>query len=217
MTTAYADKSYVSLKRDLNNNLGRAGNSAINWLNARPVYISTKTSGFDQYSQIIELAVIDADLNVLYHSQFLPSVPIDEEAQSMHGINLSSLQDRPTWSKALPELRKLVAGRKIIMFNALFETRVMQQSCIAFGEPIEWVDNLHINCAMYLAANGYGTDNRYGTASFEYALLKAKVTGYSKTTGAVAANYALAMLVKNIAQYTIDINRGLQISLKVAS
>jgi DNA polymerase III epsilon subunit-like protein len=216
MLTGCHDKSNLSLKRDLNNNLGRAGNTAINWLAQKPIYISTKTSGFGEYSQIIELAVLDANLNVLFHSQFMPSVDIDREAQALHGINLSALQDRPKFSELVPQLRKIVANRKVIMFNGLFETRIMKQSCFASSVAIDWIDDLQLNCAMYLSANAYGTDNRYGTTSIENAFMKAKITGFSQASGAVAANYALALLVRNIAQYTLDINKDLEMSLQLA-
>jgi DNA polymerase III epsilon subunit-like protein len=202
MKNTLFDKDNVSIKRELNSQLGRAGKIAINWLKHSPIYISTKTSGTGKFAQLIEIAILDCDQSVLFHSQIKPSVKIDDDMLEQHCIDFSSLSDRPSWSQVAATVQELTKDRRIIMFDVLFETRILKQSCIAHNIDFDWVDDLSIDCAMNLATITYGIDNRYGTTSIEYAMKKANITGYKADTGAVAATYAIIQLIKIIADYT---------------
>ena len=101
----------------------------------------------------------------------------------------------------LAQIISIVEYRPIVMFNAIFNTRILKQSCQAFDLPIDWLDSLAVNCAMYLAANAYGTDNRYGTVSMAFAMQKAKVIGFRDDNGAVAEGYALVQILKLMANH----------------
>ena len=192
-------RSLYSLERELNNSLGRAGQVASHWLDESPIYISTKTTGSGKFAQVVEIALLDAQQNVLFHSQIQPSVAIDKDAELLHGINLSALQGRPSWPQIIDRLQQLVSGRKIIIFDAIYETRILKQSCQAYALDIDWIDKLAVNCAMYLSANAYGSDNRYGTTSMSHALQKAQVSQITAYSGAVASCYALIKLVTTTA------------------
>ena len=200
-----------SLERELASDLGRAGMVANNWLNCAPVYISTKSTGSGKFAQIIEIAVLAADQSVLFHSQLLPSVCIDSEAELSHGLNLSALQGRPRWSQVIEKLKAVIAKRNVIMFDAIYQTRLLKQSCLAFNLSFDWLDELSINCAMYLAANAYGTDNRYGTVSIQYAMQRAKVKGYTDAGPAVAGCYALIQMLQLTAGYSLEIKQRLDL------
>jgi len=212
-----SSRSHYCLQRELNTALGRAGQVASHWLDDRPAYISTKTTGSGEFAQVIEIALLDADQSVIFHSQIQPSVAIDKDAELTHGINLSSLQGRPTWPDIIGRLKQLLVGRKVIIFDAIFETRILKQSCQAYALDIEWVDALSVNCAMYLSANAYGSDNRYGTTSISHALQKAQVSQVSANSGAVASCYALIKLVAITADYA-RVRREMleELSLKIA-
>jgi len=202
MKNTLFDKDNVSIKRELNSQLGRAGKIAINWLKHSPIYISTKTTGTGKFAQLIEIAILDCDQSVMYHSQIKPTVAIDDDALEQHSIDLSSLSDRPSWPQVAATIQALIKERRIIMFDVLFETRILKQSCIAHGLEFDWIDDLNIDCAMNLATITYGIDNRYGTTSIDYAMKKANITGYKADTGAVAATYAVIQLIRIIADYT---------------
>ncbi|EPJ47693.1 MAG: hypothetical protein OFPII_11050 [Osedax symbiont Rs1] len=196
------EHSLSSLEKGLTNHLTRLGESANYWLSDHPVYLSTKSSGSGEYAQVIEIAILDADLSVLFHSQIQPTVTIDIDAEQLHGINLSSLLERPKWSEVVLQVQQLLIGRQVVVFDGLFETRLLKQSCLAFNLPLDWLDALTINSAMALAVNAYGTDNRYGTVSIEYAMIKANILGFRNDNGAVAATYALFNMLKIIAEFS---------------
>ncbi|EPJ43974.1 MAG: hypothetical protein OFPI_41070 [Osedax symbiont Rs2] len=212
-----SSRSLYSVQRELNNSLGRAGRGAANWLDDAPLYISTKNSGSGEFAQVIEIALLDASQNVIFHSQIRPSVAIDKDAEQYHAINLSSLQGRPVWPDVIDRLKNLLRGRKVIIFDAIYETRILKQSCQAYALDIEWIDALSVNCAMYLSANAYGSDNRYGTTSITHALQKAQVGQITSQSGAVASCYALIKLVTTIADYTRGRREMLdKLNLKIA-
>jgi len=202
-------KDRLILERELASSLSRAGGIALAWLNAKPIYMSMKTTGSGKDAQVIEMAILDTDQSVMFHSQILPSVAIDPEAELSHGINLSALQGRPTLSQVLAQIMSIVEYRPIVMFNAIFNTRILKQSCQAFDLPISWLDALAVNCAMYLAANAYGTNNRYGTVSMAFAMQKAKVIGFRDDNGAVAEGYALVQILKLMANHHVSVKAKL--------
>lgn len=207
-----------SLERELASDLGRASVIATNWLNTAPVYISTKSTGSGKFAQIIEIAILDTDQSVLFHSQLLPSVSIDKEAELSHGINLSALQGRPGWGQVVDEIKKIIGKRNLIMFDAIYQSRLLKQSCAAYNISFTWLDDLSINCAMYLAANAYGTDNRYGTVSIGYAMQRAKVRGYCEAAPAVASCYALVQMLQRTSGYSLAIQQSLsQMDYKISA
>ena len=211
-------KDRLSLERDLVSSLSRAGGIASNWLNAKPIYLSMKTTGSGKNAQVIEMAILDTDQSVLFHSQILPSVGIESEVEQSHGINLSSLQARPTLPQLLAQIISIVEYRPIIMFNAIFHSRILKQSCQAYDLPFDWLDSLAVNCAMYLAANAYGTDNRYGTISMQFAMQRASVIGFRDDNGAVAEGYALVQMLKLMANYNLAIKAEMaRLSIKMSA
>ncbi|NRA19968.1 MAG: hypothetical protein HRU05_05760 [Oceanospirillaceae bacterium] len=210
-----ATSTHLSIERELTGDLARAGAVAGNWHTGSPIYLSIKTTGSDQFSQVIEIAILDTDQSVLFHSQIKPSIEIDADVERSQGINASALQDRPSWPQVLDRIIPLMRQRNVIMFNALYQTRVLKQSCLAYNLSLDWLDGLAVNCSMYLAANAYGTNNRYGTISIEYAMKKAGIAGYSERSSTVAGCYAQAKMLHLMALYTEQLR--LQVAFKMSA
>jgi DNA polymerase-3 subunit epsilon len=198
MKLKYSKKTECISNSDAKFSLKPTGSVAVHWLSDKPIYLTTKTTGVDQFAQVIEIAILDTDQSVLFHSQLMPSVAIDKEADRLDGLNLSALQGRPSWPEVVEKIQAIVKNRKIIIFDSLFEMRLLKQTCQAYSLPINWIDNLAANCAMHLAANAYGVDNRYGTVSFEHALNKAAISGYHENSGTVAAAYAMVQVIRSV-------------------
>ncbi|MEH6443596.1 MAG: 3'-5' exonuclease [Oceanospirillaceae bacterium] len=198
MKSKYSNSANCVFNSDANFSLKPAGSVAVHWLSDKPVYLTTKTTGVDQFAQIIEIAILDTDQSVLFHTQLMPNVAIDKDAERLHGLNLSALQGRPYWFEVVAKIQSIVKNRKVIIFNALFEMRLLQQTCQAYNLPVNWIDNLTVSCSMHLAANAYGVDNRYGTVSFEHALSKAAIDGYHQNSGTVTAAYAMVQMIRSV-------------------
>lgn len=58
----------------------------------------------------------------------------------------------------------------VVIFNANFDVRLIEQTAKAFELDTAWIDNIKTICAMSLSADAYGATNRYGTISLSNAV-----------------------------------------------
>ena len=136
-------------------------------LQLRPVYLDTETTGLGPDAEIIEIGIIDHDGSLLYSSLVRPkSSRIEPDAQRLHGITLQHLQDAPDWNKVWIQVQTLLSGRRVGVYNAEFDLRLMRQSHKKYFLP--WtVPEQDFACIMKLYARFRGEwDSRRG--SFRY-------------------------------------------------
>lgn len=177
----------------------RAGTLALDWLRQLPVFIDTETTGFEGFAQVIELAITDASGNVLFESKLRPTVTINPRAQEVHGIKLSSLKSAPTWPQVAEKVRSLLDGRKIIAYNAPFDSRMMKQTAAAFGDPLGWWSDNNVLCAMTLAVDAFDIPKR--TLKLSDAMVYAELPWQGKAHTARADTQAMARLVSAISTF----------------
>ena len=132
--------------------------TARNWLEKRPVYLDTETTGLNNTAQIIDLAVIDTDGTVLLDTLVKPTVMIEKGAGDVHGILANAVEDAPTFDKVLPELDRVARNRYVLIYNAEFDTRLVNQSAKAHKANF---DISKTECVMLLYARFYGDWNDY--------------------------------------------------------
>ncbi|MDV0844687.1 3'-5' exonuclease [Klebsiella quasipneumoniae] len=177
----------------------RAGTLALDWLRQLPVFIDTETTGFERFAQVIELAITDASGNVLFESKLRPTVTINPKAQEVHGINLSSLKSAPTWPQVAEKVRSLLDGRKIIAYNAPFDSRMMKQTAAAFGDPFGWWSDDNVLCAMKLSVDAFDIPKK--TLKLADAMAYAELSWQGKAHTALADTQAMARLVSAISTF----------------
>ena len=102
---------------------------------ARPVYLDTETTGLDPKDEIVEISIVDEDGSVLLDNFVRPSQPIPSEATRIHGITNEDVKTALRWPFLWREVRPLLAGRLIVMYNADFDVRMMRQSMITYRQP----------------------------------------------------------------------------------
>ncbi|HGY0710808.1 TPA: exonuclease domain-containing protein [Vibrio cholerae] len=192
-------RAILAVKAKLNSKEAKTSCRAIRWLDENPLFLDTETTGLDDQAQILELAISDAQGCILFETRLRPTVPIDPDAEGVHGITVESLANSTTWPEVSTQVRKILCGRSLVIFNADFDTRMFQQTAAAFGEPVEWVSELKTHCAMYLAADAFGPTNRHGSISLADAVDFAGVTWRGAAHGAVADTLATVDLVQAIA------------------
>lgn len=202
-------RAILAIKAKLKSNEAIASCRAVHWLSENPLFLDTETTGLGDKAQILELAISDAQGTILFETRLRPTVPIDPEAESVHGITAESLANSPTWPEVSAQVRKILCGRSLVIFNSDFDTRMFRQTAAAFGEPVEWVSELKTYCAMYLAADVFGPTNRHGSISLANAVYSAGVTWQGTAHGAVADTLTTVELVKAIA----GIRRNLETEL----
>lgn len=202
-------RAIMALKAKLRSNEAFAGEIACAWLAEDPLFLDTETTGLGYKDQIVELALADAAGHVHFETRIKPTIPIEPDAAAIHGIDDSALTSAPAWPDVAHHVKELVAGRPVVIFNAEFDSRMVYQTCTAFGESSDWWEAIETRCAMYLAAKAFGATNRYGTISLSTATSIAGVSWTGAAHSATADTLATVELVNAIAAYRRDIERQL--------
>ncbi len=139
----------------MNQNQFYAVRQARAWLELKPVYLDTETTGFDSSGQIIDLALIDSDGQALINTLIRPTIPIPEKATAIHGISNEDIIDAPGFNEILVNLVKLTANRRVIIYNAAFDQRLLRQSAAAHRLKKPCIKS-NVVCVMRLYSQFFG-------------------------------------------------------------
>jgi DNA polymerase-3 subunit epsilon len=140
----------------------QAAATAKAWLEMSPIFLDTETTGLQSDDEICELAIIDAAGQALVNTLIKPSIPIPSEAYLIHGITDQDVTGAPSMRDVANQLAALLRGRLVVIYNADFDHRLINQSLRAAGLHPERVANPAV-CAMRLYARFAGIWNpRHG-------------------------------------------------------
>jgi DNA polymerase III subunit epsilon len=123
------------------------------------VFLDTETTGLDGRAEIVDIAVVDHRGNVLLETLIRPAVRIPAEASSIHGIYDHRVVGAPSWEQVCRELAPLLANRRIVVFNAGYDRRIIRQCCAQSRLPMPdsaW------ECAMLAYAEYVGERSPWG-------------------------------------------------------
>lgn len=111
-------------------------------------------------SQIIELAIIDVQGNVLFNSLIKPKSKIRQDNQSVavHGIRNEILVYSPEWSDLHEKIAGILQNRQVVSYNGDFHRAMIGQTCEKYGLPCP---EFTMHCAMELYAAWYGHLSQY--------------------------------------------------------
>jgi DNA polymerase-3 subunit epsilon len=115
--------------------------------------LDTETTGLDKYAQVIEVAAVDLRGNTLFNQRVKPTVEISAGAQKVHGINMSELLNEKTWNHVAIPWEEAIEGKTIIIYNAPFDVRLLDQTYAAINATRPKFRGL---CAMDLCTKYYG-------------------------------------------------------------
>lgn len=115
--------------------------SVLNWAKAVAadrscVFLDTETTGIDGPVGIVDLAVIGHDGTVLINTLVNPEMPIPSGASNVHGIFDHHVRTAPTWRQVHADLAALLSGRRVVIYNAEYDTQVIQQCARRCGLPM---------------------------------------------------------------------------------
>ena len=102
-----------------------------------PVYLDTETTGLDRSDEIIEISVIDDSGETLFESLVKPSRPIPEDTMRVHHISNEAVSAASTWPVVWTQVRPVLFGRLIVLYNAEFDLRMISQSHMRYGFPMK--------------------------------------------------------------------------------
>jgi len=146
--------------------------------------LETTGLGLDSPAYAVEVAVLAMDGTVLMNTLINPRHPVEEGAAATHGLTEEQLRDAPTWDQVLPQLVTVLSGRRICIYNAEFDTRIMRYEMHRFHRAQDqdpqstprgqwhrlarqWVDSLTTECAMEQYAEWYGELHSSGEYRFQ--------------------------------------------------
>ena len=135
-----------------------ARTKAITWAmgvaaDPRVIYLDTETTGFGSRAEIVDIAVVSAAGEVVLESLVQPTRRIPADATAIHGITNADVKHAPAWCDLYEDLQRALAGRRIIVYNVIFDRQMVNQACdrYALAAPAaDW------ECAMRKYAGFYG-------------------------------------------------------------
>src|SRR5215204_590052 len=119
----------------------------------RVIYLDTETTGFGPHAEIVDIAAISAAGEVLLESLVQPTRRIPADATAVHGITNADVKDAPAWCDLYEDLLRVLVGRRIIVYNVIFDRQMVNQACERYdlaAPAADW------ECAMRKYAGFYG-------------------------------------------------------------
>lgn len=126
--------------------------------------LDTETTGLrDAY--VCDLGIIDTRGHVVMAYRLNPLAPIEPGASRVHGITNDAVKDALTWEDIHDEFVDLIDGKRVIIFNAAYDTGVIRNELTRIHRDHRMVDRImdtaQWECAMLYAAEWRGDWNAY--------------------------------------------------------
>jgi DNA polymerase-3 subunit epsilon len=126
------------------------------------VILDTETTGTFDYDEIVQVAILSYDGKALLDTLVRPIQPIPFEATAIHGISNEDVLDAPLFPEVYEEIEKIIDGKTIVIYNAQFDVRLIQQS-LAKHNLLPMELNLdYVDCAMLMYSAWVGELWPYG-------------------------------------------------------
>ena len=97
-------------------------------LNLRPLFLECKASRSGPEAEVVEFALIDSDGSALIDELVRPRREIDPDMTKVHGISNEIAQHAPLWSDVWSQVKMMISGRRIGVFDLEARMRLMRQS-----------------------------------------------------------------------------------------
>ena len=149
-------------------------------IDRKPIYLDTETTGLDPTDQIVEICIADDSGQVLVDSLVKPTSSIPFSARLIHGITDEMVQTAPAWRELWPQIEAVLTDRRIAIYNAEFDLRLMKQTHRQHHMPWQ-SQSLSSFCIMQLYAQFYGEwDSYHGSyrwQNLDRAIQQCAITG----------------------------------------
>lgn len=129
-------------------------------LDCHPVFFDTETTGTGYSDQVVEVAIIDEQGEVLVHTLIRPTCAISAGAARVHGIAEAEVAQAPDFAAVMESIAGAMRGRMVVGYNAPFDWRMLQQSAHAHS-LLFVVEGVDLYDAMTLYAEYWGEWNEY--------------------------------------------------------
>lgn len=118
--------------------------------------LDTETTDLD--GEIIEIAIIDLQENILLNQRIKPLGKMSEGAYNVHGISLEMLANEPSFLDVYPRIQEAVKGKTVLIYNVGFDKARLNDDCYRHKlEPLKFKKE----CLMLQYAQYYGDWSDY--------------------------------------------------------
>lgn len=101
------------------------------------VILDTETTGLHG-AEVVQIGILSMTGQVLLDTLVKPSIPITTGAIRVHGITAERVADAPTIADLLPQLREILGGARVLIYNSHYDVGVLETSLLARGVPCDW-------------------------------------------------------------------------------
>jgi DNA polymerase III subunit epsilon len=172
------------------------------WMERKDKYVvlDVETTGLDDNAEIVEIALVDLDETVLFHSLVRPERAIPAEATDIHGISDEMVVNAPPWHEVWTEIRHFFASRTALIFNEGFDTRMVYIVCRRSSLPVGLLDSECVMEAYARYVRSYSSKHRDFTwVGLHYAAEGEGVTAHS-VHRALGDSLLTSRLIRHIAE-----------------
>lgn len=171
------------------------------------VILDTETTGLGSNAEICQIAIIDPTGKVLLDTFIKPVARIPMDAVGIHHITNDMVKDAPNWLNMNEQVWQIVHGRDVIVYNADYDFRLIEQSEKAC-EPFALSDWSTISraCAMNAYAEHVGDWNEYQDSYRWHKLVNAAANAGFQLPEDVKAHSALGdcLMTLAVCRYLVD-------------
>jgi hypothetical protein len=136
--------------------------------------LDTETTGLS-HPRLVDISVLGIDGTILLDTLVNPGVPIPAQASAIHGITDADVATAPSFAELLPQLTNVLTGRRVVIYNASFDTRVLTTELDRYEHDLApravrdtrdtathtWFAGLRVECAMLQHARWAGQWHPY--------------------------------------------------------
>jgi DNA polymerase III subunit epsilon len=101
---------------------------AQNLLQLNPLFLHSKTTGADELSEVVEIAILDSSGKPLADELVKPKRHIRPAATQVHGITDEMVDSAPRWSEILLTIEELLVKKKVCVYDPASELLALQNS-----------------------------------------------------------------------------------------
>lgn len=126
--------------------------------NEEIVFLDTETTGLNDTDQIIEIAILNLNGDILLNTLVKPTIKINKSATNIHGITDKMVKNAPTWKQVYPQYLELTDGKTILAYNSGYDKKMVQQTCKAnklVNKRRQW------DCIMMAYSTFMGKQSKY--------------------------------------------------------
>lgn len=121
--------------------------------------LDTETTGLGD-AEIVQIAVIDLDKNILLNTLIKPQNQIPDDVIAIHGITNEMVNDAPTFKDIYPKLRDIFCNKTILIYNKDFDYNIIKYCC-KINNCLFSLLELKSKCVMRAYARFYGEYSNY--------------------------------------------------------